>query len=298
MKKLLPLLIVVGIVFFIGCIGGAEQCQTVECFNNALANCNPAYASWDSLYGTITFEITGTNGSNCVIKNTVDLMGTTHVKEFEILKGTKLNTFSASAIYGAENASVASESNVNTGEENPSANPTPNNCSNPPITNISFAQEVTPKEYPTSDVVEYINGTYITKQLSKHDSEIRLRVNYALKAGDSIEYDVNHVSGEGNHMSRIVINNLYLDEQLSGDGAIGYWNGVHGYGNDFGVYRVKVTYANTEATIEVTQPSGSNKQDTVGITGTDSFAIESHSGDNGLFEFDYYNFKIITHQCV
>jgi hypothetical protein len=297
MNKLLPLLVVLGIVFFIGCVGGAELCETAECFNNALTNCNPAYASWDSLYGTITFEIIGTNGSNCVIKNTVDLMGTTHVKEFEIPKGTKLNTWSASAVYGAEGGSEEN-SNVNEGSGEQSSTPDTSNCPNVSITSLSLTQEETPKGYPTSDVVEYTDGTYVTKQLTKRDSEIRLRMNYAPKTGDIIEYDVNHISGEGNYMSRLVINDFYLDEQLSGDGAIGFWNGVHGYGNALGIYHIKVQYSNTQVIVDVATPSGSNKEDTVGRTGTNSFAVESHSGDNGLFEFDYSNFKVTTHQCV
>jgi PGF-pre-PGF domain-containing protein len=167
-------------------------------------------------------------------------------------------------------------------------------------TDFLFTQQNTSKGLPTSDVVQFNSGVIITKQLTAADSEIQLGLNYTPKINDVIDYDVNHISGSGNHMSRLFINGLYLDEHCwlvwngSGCGAIGYWNGDHGFSNQLGTYHMNVTYLGTAVQVVGILPDNENREVTMDINGTNSFAIESHSGNDGLFEFDYSNFKATT----
>jgi hypothetical protein len=163
---------------------------------------------------------------------------------------------------------------------------------------LTFTKKAT--SFPESDVFEINGDRYITKQLNEGNSALQLEMDYTPSAGDVIEYDVDYLSGSGNHMSRIVINGNYLDEHCwevwngSGCGAIGYWNGVHGFGDELGTYHMKVVFSNTGVEVTATTPSNAVKEAAMNITSPASFGVESHSGHNGLFHFDYYNFRVIS----
>jgi len=134
---------------------------------------------------------------------------------------------------------------------------------------------------------------YHTIQSPPKEGGIRLSIKEKYSAGYIFEYDVDYISGQGNRMSRIVINDQPVDEVLrSWRGAIGYWDATMGFGNELGKYHVKIRFEDTGATITVTQPSGSSKTEFVSLLPPYIFGFETRTGGNGAINVVYSNFKL------
>ncbi len=150
--------------------------------------------------------------------------------------------------------------------------------------------------------IDTTNQNYHTAQLSADGSDrgIILSMTKEFSEGDSITYDVTSSYGGGNILSRVYINEQYLDRIVGTDsggyattGDIGYWNGDSEVGNIDGTYSVTVIFNSDGFDIEITNPNSNIWTYTVtSLSAPYTFGIATRTGDNGYGEFDYDNFEI------
>jgi hypothetical protein len=131
------------------------------------------------------------------------------------------------------------------------------------------------------------NGVYYTKQNYEEDKGVILKlINFEIKPGNIIEYDVNYISGSGNRLIE-----LRVDDNVGAvTCGIGYWNGGT-IPNIFGAYHYKITYYDNYAFVEKTGTAIHNCTIT-NISEPFVFSIGSRTGGNGLLEVSYDSFKI------
>jgi len=124
-----------------------------------------------------------------------------------------------------------------------------------------WEERLTTRTSPAVSIDEHyldtINQNYHTAQLSQANNGggIELKSLQNLQAGDILEFDVNYVSGNGNHWSAI-----FWDDSSNwshGISAIGHWNEVDSHGGEFGLYHFKGVYGNDKLDFELTTPMGS-----------------------------------------
>jgi hypothetical protein len=153
---------------------------------------------------------------------------------------------------------------------------------------------------PTIDEHFVQNQVYHTAQLTASDKVILLKMKDKLfSVGDTLEYDVNYVNGEGNRQTRIQLND---DVRYS---LFGFWNTIEdaGVSNDLGNYHVKITFLENEVLNEITLPNG-----TITHTRPDghlpssgiehSFGIVTRTGHNGIVHMNYDNFIICSEKLL
>lgn len=143
---------------------------------------------------------------------------------------------------------------------------------------------------------------YHTAQLSATggDRESILEMTEEFSEGDAVSYDVTYQTGSGNIISRLYINEQYLDTILTeGSGSyatsgdIGYWNGDSEVGNTYGTYEVAVKFTSDGAIFDITRPDLSTwTGSATGISEPYSFGVATHTGHDGSGEFDYDNFDV------
>lgn len=149
-----------------------------------------------------------------------------------------------------------------------------------------------------------IDGIYHTAQVmpqqggtGRKDRGIGLVVtNHIFQYGDTIEYDVNYISGEGNRQSTMMLNGDAYSATL-----IGYWNGIHPDGsNEYGIHHIKLTFLGYEGVeVEIVRPNGDINTWTQiyskwGTYPSEeyTFGIVTRTGHNGLVHMDYDNVVI------
>ncbi|MEA3343306.1 MAG: hypothetical protein U9Q92_04005 [archaeon] len=133
------------------------------------------------------------------------------------------------------------------------------------------------------------DGVYHTAQVNMRDGGTGLVVkNLVFKSGDTIEYDVNYISGEGNRQSTMILNgNAYRWVFL------GYWNEIAG-NNDYGVHHIKLTFLSEGVYGELTRPNGDIDTHLWDEYPAEeyTFGIVTRTGHNGLVHMDYDNVEI------
>jgi hypothetical protein len=163
-----------------------------------------------------------------------------------------------------------------------------------PILNNSKWIEVIATDMGTGMLDEYYieNGIYHTAQVNIGDGGTGLVVkDYAFQHGDTIEYDVEYTSGEGNRISTVMLNGDAYSSTL-----IGYWNEIHAEGsNEYGVHHVKLTFLGFEGVkVEIDRPNGDYNtwmqiysRYNVYPAEEYTFGIVTRTGHNGLVHIDY-----------
>jgi len=143
-----------------------------------------------------------------------------------------------------------------------------------------------------------IDGIYHTAQVNIGDGGTALVVkNRTFKINESIEYDVNYISGQGNRISTGMFNgDAYTTAFL------GWWNTLSdgGNSNEYGVHHVKLTFLGMDGIkVELNRPNGDyHTSITVpskwGYAPAEeyTFGIVTRTGHNGLVHMDYDNIVI------
>ncbi len=137
-------------------------------------------------------------------------------------------------------------------------------------------------------------GVYHTAQLNGDDKMSMLKISRTFAPNETIEYDVNYVSGTGNRRHTVDLDG-FNDWSL-----FGFWNASEvGVSNDLGLYHVKIVFSDQGAmdlitlpngTITSTQPDGNLSSPAL----THTFGLVTDTGENGTVEMNYDNVKICT----
>ena len=145
-------------------------------------------------------------------------------------------------------------------------------------------------------------GVYHTAQINIGDGGTGLVVkDSTFQYGDIIEYDVNYISGSGNRISTLIMNNDAYSTAF-----LGWWNTLSdgGGSNDYGVHHIKLTFLGLEGIkVEINRPNGDyHTWITVpskwGYVPAEeyTFGIVTRTGHNGLVHMDYDNVIICKNQ--
>ncbi|MFH1840024.1 MAG: hypothetical protein ABH849_02645 [Nanoarchaeota archaeon] len=94
-------------------------------------------------------------------------------------------------------------------------------------------------------------GAYHAAQLTPADRGTGLCVTpHMFVPGESVEYDINYLGGEGNRSHLLMLNGNAYRVCL-----FGWWNGVQG-NDELGTHQVKVNFHEGGIDMEITRPSG------------------------------------------
>jgi len=135
-------------------------------------------------------------------------------------------------------------------------------------------------------------------------------IGHTFLPGETLEYDVDYVSGSGNRAIVIFVDNGPLDRASLtpwGGGSIGFNAQEFAAGNEFGLYHVKLEFKETGINITILRPDNSVYFEEVPVT-TWIYAGEEHSTEppfnvgfetwsNGSIHADYDNFEINPVYC-
>ena len=135
-------------------------------------------------------------------------------------------------------------------------------------------------------------------------------VGYTFVPGETLEYDVNYISGSGNRAIVIFVDNGPLDRASSvpwGGGSIGYNGQEFAAGNDFGLYHIKLEFKSAGIDITIIRPDNSIYFEEMPVTtwfyggewhSTEPpFEVGFESWSNGSIHADYDNFEINPVHC-
>lgn len=115
--------------------------------------------------------------------------------------------------------------------------------------------------------------------------------NMTFNHGDTVEYDVNYISGAGNRISTMILNdNLYNG---SSNFFLGYW--IHTEGNnDYGTHHIKITFLSEGVNVTFTRPNNDESTHFYDEYPAEeyTFGIVTRTGHNGLVHMDYDNVVI------
>lgn len=150
-------------------------------------------------------------------------------------------------------------------------------------------------------------GVYHTHQINPGNAEFTLKINRQFLAGETLEHDVNYVSGEGNQQFQYLFNEStwaggYTWEGVCstpspGCNGIGYWNGETDVGIQKGVYHRKLDFLEDRIIVTTTRPNGTQIVHTAISDGTPflppyTVRLIPHTGYDGVTNFDFDNFII------
>jgi len=143
------------------------------------------------------------------------------------------------------------------------------------------------------------NQNYHTTQTSAGDRGRLLLLTQEFEEGDVLQYDVFLQESSGNIISRLYMNENYLDLIVGTDsggyatsGDIGYWNGESEVGHEVGTYDVTIIF-NDVIDIEIVNPSGTNWTYTISnVTPPYTFGVGTRTGHDGTGHIDYDNFEV------
>lgn len=134
-----------------------------------------------------------------------------------------------------------------------------------------------------------LNGVYHTTQTTIGDRGTGLVFkDIIFEHGDSISYDINYISGEGNRISTMILNsNAYRWSFL------GYWNEVN-WDNNYGTHHIEIFFLNEGVYVILTHPGGTKDRHLYDEfpSETYTFGIVTRTGHNGLININYDNFYI------
>ncbi|MBU2477111.1 right-handed parallel beta-helix repeat-containing protein [Candidatus Micrarchaeota archaeon] len=159
--------------------------------------------------------------------------------------------------------------------------------------------------------VDLIQENYHTANFSAGDMRTVLHlIEHTFLPGETLEYDVNYISGTGNRAIVIFVDNGPLDRASLvpwGGGSIGYNGQEFAAGNEFGLYHVKLKFKETGIDITVIKPDDSIYFEEMPIT-TWFYGGEEHSTEppfevgfetwgGETIHADYDNFEINPVYC-
>ncbi|MFH1824235.1 MAG: hypothetical protein ABH873_03300, partial [Candidatus Firestonebacteria bacterium] len=174
-----------------------------------------------------------------------------------------------------------------------------------------FETELDPyaEGHPDEYYVDTALQNYHVKQNTQSNRQLLVSMSRILQPGETLEYDVDYVSGDGNRVTTFHINYVpngrslgyYMSEQYgcSYCGFIGFWNSPGSIGNDFGLYHFKIEFVDDFMRVHVTKPDSSVWTTVIygnqtSLEAPYKFTFESRTGHNGIMHFDYDNFVIIA----
>ena len=147
--------------------------------------------------------------------------------------------------------------------------------------------------------VNITEEVYHIQQFITMDTETNLEPTRQFFSGDIFSYQVLYKGGSGNHFSQPLINGNYPPTQVEpcvapgGCGPIGYMNGVPDLEAQIGTYNITYEFSSNQVKMNSTRPDGVSIINTfTGNSEPFTFAINTHTGNNGLMYFDYDNFNI------
>ncbi len=164
----------------------------------------------------------------------------------------------------------------------------------------------TESEFNTGVTVSFSEEHYVDKEEKAYhiqqftptggDKGVMLTSTKVFNAGETIEYNLNYVSGSGNHMAEIWLNGKRIDgcpncwnQGLMAE--IGYWNGDVPAGSSTGIYHVKLSFLESNVNLAIARPDGSIYGGSLtGIPYPITFAVAVQSGHDGAFHYDYDSF--------
>jgi hypothetical protein len=149
------------------------------------------------------------------------------------------------------------------------------------------------------------NEVYRARQPNIADRGTILIMERTVSPGETIEFDVDYVSGSGNVNSYVWLGaDTYLMRGLNfltecttpwpGCAHIGYWNGIPDVGNDLGKYHVEVVYTENEAEVTFTRPDMTeiSHKFSLDTYPNHKFGVVTRTGHDGTLHFEYDNFTI------
>lgn len=150
-------------------------------------------------------------------------------------------------------------------------------------------------DLPTEYYLDTTTKNFHTAQREATERGIILTSTRQFQPGEVLDYDVTYVSGSGNHMSRIFVNGIPF--RPSDDVAIGYWNEPYPAKQNWGDVTGKTVHWKAEfldgsVTVTLTVDDKTYIRTVTGLAAPYTIGVNSRTGHNGLFEFDYDNFVI------
>ena len=152
------------------------------------------------------------------------------------------------------------------------------------------------------------NGVYHVAQniIDLNGRETNLIPTRQFVAGDSLSYDVIYNGGSGNHQSQPLINGNYPPSQIetcnfttAGCGPIGFWNAFPDLGAQIGTYKIKFDFFSNQVKMTAIRPDNVTVINTfTGNSAPFTLAINTHTGHNGLMNFDFDNFITCSEQIT
>ncbi len=148
-----------------------------------------------------------------------------------------------------------------------------------------------PEEHITRD-----GAFYITQTIEK-DTHHNLIMLQPIQPEQTLEYDVNYVSGAGNNLMYILINDISTGPLTDGDngGAIGFWNTPGTVGTEFGTYHMKWYFTDNSFTLEATKPDQTLytlSADISQLGAPYNIKLKTITGADGTIDVSYDNFVI------
>jgi hypothetical protein len=143
----------------------------------------------------------------------------------------------------------------------------------------------------------YLNeadGKYYVTQEPAREGGLRMTAsNRTFSVGEKIEYKLDYISGSGNRLSKIVINDMRLSD-IDDSVQLGFWNNDWDMGNTFGTYTIGVSFGNNYVKVTVIRPDESVwESEEIVVDMPSTFGVETRTGHNGAIEISYYDFEIV-----
>lgn len=165
-----------------------------------------------------------------------------------------------------------------------------------PSLNTSKWEEQTPDTFPDEHFVNTTNEVYHVAQLSPPPG-VGATVHLIMKEGYNhaiIEYDLNYISGSGNHLHNFDIVPHANVDWCPGHCYIGYWNQNGIIGSQKGKYHLKFELNSTDETIfiNITKPDGTYWTHSDSLTGEPKpyrFLMQTGTGNNGVMHYEIDN---------
>jgi len=157
---------------------------------------------------------------------------------------------------------------------------------------------------PTENFVDTVNQVYHMLQNETYSpgKDVQLTLTRDIQVGETLEYDINYVSGSGNRIHRFWINNNGIQDLIgcSNCGAVGFWNTPASGGTQFGNYHYKINFADVNTLfLTITRPDLTKLNEIVNISSLTppyKVTLATGTGHNGLMHFDLDNVIIITEE--
>ena len=145
------------------------------------------------------------------------------------------------------------------------------------------------------------NNIYHISQNTEGDRETNLEPKRQFVNGESFSYELIYNSGSGNHASQPLINGNYPPSQIEvcsasgGCGVIGFWNSIPDLEAQNGTYEITFEFFSNQVKMKTIRPDDVEIINTfTGNSEPYNLTINTHTGHNGLLDFDYDNFILCS----